>query len=312
MRAIILISILLHQLLLMGQIQNDINIDIRWDNDLIFMKDRYYTNGFDVFLSIDKSKQYKKNYFVKDESLDQEHHITTIGVSHKIYTPRAYGSSRIIRYDRPFAGALYGTMGGRKTHTPNESIYTELQFGILGPYTGAQPIQTEWHEFTNSDIPGGWQHQLRTSVILNYNFQYDQNLIKRKNIALINSNRIEIGTYKVNIQSGVNLLFGHFNHPFYGVAVSNKNKKTWTTYIDIDSRIKIIGFDATLQGSVFHTKDPHTFTSSEINRFVFQNSVKFNIMRHWMLIGIAGNISTPEFINAKPHFYGTLSMSFLI
>ena len=154
MRAIILISILLHQLLLMGQIQNDINIDIRWDNDLIFMKDRYYTNGFDVFLSIDKSKQYKKNYFVKDESLDQEHHITTIGVSHKIYTPRAYGSSRIIRYDRPFAGALYGTMGGRKTHTPNESIYTELQFGILGPYTGAQPIQTEWHEFTNSDIPG--------------------------------------------------------------------------------------------------------------------------------------------------------------
>ena len=82
--------------------------------------------------------------------------------------------------------------------------------------------------------------------------------------------------------------------------------------MDISSRIKLVGYNATLQGGVFHDKDPHSFTQSDLNNIVFEHKLGINLMRHWIQLGMAANYTSQEFIDAKSHLYGTFKATFLL
>jgi hypothetical protein len=54
-----------------------------------------------------------------------------------------------------------------------------LRLGLVGPATGADEIQTWFHEIIGSPIPQGWDTQLKNEPIVNLFYQYNRRLLRR-------------------------------------------------------------------------------------------------------------------------------------
>ena len=86
-----------------------------------------------------------------------------------IYTPENISRSDLTVTDRPYAGWLYGAVSvhaeehlkflGRKLDALNTF---ELQLGMIGPYSLAEPTQKTFHSLIDTTRPRGWDHQLDT------------------------------------------------------------------------------------------------------------------------------------------------------
>jgi hypothetical protein len=86
-----------------------------------------------------------------------------------IYTPENISRSDLIADDRPYAGWLYGAASvhaetrqhllGRKLDVLDT---VEMQLGMIGPLSLAEPTQKTVHELIATTRPRGWDHQLDT------------------------------------------------------------------------------------------------------------------------------------------------------
>jgi hypothetical protein len=84
-----------------------------------------------------------------------------------IYTPEDISRSDLIRDDRPYAGWLYvgGSVHAETKQTlagrPFDILDTvEIDLGMVGPASLAEPTQKFVHELIDTTRPRGWRHQL--------------------------------------------------------------------------------------------------------------------------------------------------------
>ena len=107
-------------------------------------KDRYYTQGLRLSFNTD------------------EHHYWAL--TQEINTPADTNNPVPSDDDLPYSGALYltygyGTIldrGGRQ-----DCLFTaELQFGVIGPASGAATVQNKFHDLVGITHPAGWSTQL--------------------------------------------------------------------------------------------------------------------------------------------------------
>lgn len=75
--------------------------------------------------------------------------------------------------DQPYAGLL-AAVTGLHARTPRSLHSWWLLVGILGPASRAEQVQTRVHKIIGSEIPEGWDTQLRNEPILNayYDWKY--------------------------------------------------------------------------------------------------------------------------------------------
>jgi lipid A 3-O-deacylase len=88
-----------------------------------------------------------------------------------IYTPKDISVTSPQPYDRPWAGWLYVGAIGSLNVTPTEQHSIELDVGIVGPWSGAKAVQTQWHRFINADEPRGWSNQLDNELGIVFNYR---------------------------------------------------------------------------------------------------------------------------------------------
>ncbi len=62
--------------------------------------------------------------------------------------------------DRPTAGWLYAS-GAMLLESGNETRMVELQLGVIGPASGAEHLQNQWHRLLGANRVRGWSSQLR-------------------------------------------------------------------------------------------------------------------------------------------------------
>jgi hypothetical protein len=92
-------------------------------------------------------------------------YFTSFGLGQTIYTPSTLFDTLPQPFDRPYAGLLFGTVGlnrlGRHFHGS-----TEIVFGVMGPWSGAEATQSlaHWTWSAASAKPRGWRNQLQNSV----------------------------------------------------------------------------------------------------------------------------------------------------
>jgi lipid A 3-O-deacylase len=161
-----------------------------WENDLFSLtdkSDRWYTNGIKVTAMFKPDKnaspsvlsetvggRCRASFFGKINLGDPEACKVYAGMSigQNIYTPRDRSSPNPQPNDRPWAGFLYASLI-YQAQSERDSIYVagerrktletwELKLGVIGPPSGAQWVQTEFHRLTKSTLPQGWHHQLRS------------------------------------------------------------------------------------------------------------------------------------------------------
>ena len=139
-----------------------------------FDGDKDYTQGFRIGLTFEEDNQLPvfewidsvPVFSLADEVRGGDKAETKIKYTHQffvgqnIYTPTDISQTTVQTNDRPYAGWLYiGTSHSRETNNYFETL--EFDVGILGPASGAEFIQKEWHKIVDTRPTLGWDTQLK-------------------------------------------------------------------------------------------------------------------------------------------------------
>jgi hypothetical protein len=125
------------------------------DNDSLLFnrKDGFYTGGMRL----------TQQYTVRDDS---QIRIYGWRIGQDMYTasdiklpPQSIG-----RYDHPYAGWLYDGFFKEVHRTDGTSTRIGLDVGCMGPCSGAEKVQKNFHRLLNQPLPQGWSTQMKDEV----------------------------------------------------------------------------------------------------------------------------------------------------
>ena len=158
-----------------------------WDNDAFVHTDNGFTNGW----SLQKHSRGHENWGSMGPSGFSRWISRTIpglgdagervvkrgsGLSHVMMTPEDISNPRMQPDDVPFAGAL-GWAESWYAYDNRSLNAFQVYAGILGPYSGAENIQIQIHDWINADQPNGWGNQLGTEPLFNLNYAHKRKLL---------------------------------------------------------------------------------------------------------------------------------------
>ncbi|SDI68762.1 hypothetical protein SAMN04487954_10144 [Billgrantia gudaonensis] len=95
--------------------------------------------------------------------------------AHQMYTPDDIRAPWLIEDDRPYAGLLLGgvSLFDRIPHRGWHEVRSlDMDVGIVGPASGAEVIQREFHEVVAANEPLGWDHQLDNEPVVNLAYEH--------------------------------------------------------------------------------------------------------------------------------------------
>ena len=284
---------------------------IHYDNDFFTNSDYYYTQGISLELAHPSvSKFFLTKLLIKPNSHEMKY---GVALNHFGYTPTSISSNEILDGDRPFAGTLYlKTFATATDNIKHRRITSALNTGIIGPAAGSKQMQTGIHRWLKNIMPKGWQHQVRNDIILNYQLNYEQQLLSFKKVLLLNAAaEVQAGTLKDKLSTGVNFMIGKFNSP-YGKSVNSKaTKKHVDLYIYGAPQISLVAYDATLQGGVFNRRSPYTIAATDISRITFQTSAGIVLNIGKLNLEYCQSYLTKEYRTGNFHRWAGIKMGFL-
>ena len=159
-------------------------------------RDRYYTQGLRFSFNTD------------------EHHYWAL--TQEINTPSDTNTSDPLDTDLPYSGTLYLTYGygmvldrgGRR-----DCLFSaELQFGVIGPASGAQSVQDKFHDLIGVSHPAGWATQLPNEPALNLNLEFKRRFeldASRRHIRdLIARGQLQLGALRTEALLGAQFRWG--------------------------------------------------------------------------------------------------------
>ncbi len=105
-----------------------------------------------------------------------------IAVGQVIQTPDDLSRRHLNKDDVPYAGALTA-QASWYAFNDDEFRGFEFTLGVVGPPSLARQTQKLAHQITNDIEPRGWDHQLKTEPVLNFNYMRKQKIWRYGNRA---------------------------------------------------------------------------------------------------------------------------------
>ena len=282
---------------------------LNYENDFFSATDEYYTQG--IHLEV-VGPGMKCNPLAR--LLIHPHYSHTrygVGLEHNGYTPSDIGHNEILSGDRPFAGALMLKSFLIAADTVHKQRFSAtLCTGLIGPLAGAGQMQRSIHKWLNNITPHGWDNQVQNDIILNYEINYEKQLIAYRNALLIDADATaRAGTLSDKASIGTTLMFGHFNNPY-----SNEGIKAghFMIYAYEHPEFDAVAYDATLQGGLFNKDSPYTIAASDMNRVVFRNRFGFVIAWQGIYLEYFQSVMSRQFETQKMHTWGGVQIAFRI
>ena len=142
------------------------------ENDLFAGRDDEYTNGFQIsYLSgPDVVPKWVRDGAAMLPFLPFGSSVRgSVAIGQAMYTPSDIQLDDPPRDDRPYAGWAYVAVG-LIAENGSELDQLQLQVGVIGPASLAEPTQKFVHQIINSPEPRGWSHQLHNEpgIVLTY------------------------------------------------------------------------------------------------------------------------------------------------
>ncbi len=278
-----------------------------YDNDYFIGTDEYYTQGITleyVHPSIKKfplAKLLWKPYKTAPQ----------YGLTFNLlgYTPTSILSDSILYGDRPFnANISLKTFSIQVDEEHQQQITTAFSIGVMGPAALGYQIQDNIHRWLKNDLPHGWQHQTKNDIIINYQLDYEKQLVSVANNFLLNATaEARAGTLNDKLSGGFNFMAGRFNKRFLPVT-SKKRKAEY--YFYSQGRINFIGYDASMQGGLFTRKNPYTIAATDVTKITFQADAGVIVNYKKLFLSCTQSFLTKEFRTGKTHRWGGVSIGF--
>jgi hypothetical protein len=254
-------------------------ISLYLENDVLFQKDFYYTHGTKI-------------------TLDNDEYEYSIGQN--MYTAKNKKLTTPEIGDRPYAGWLY--FGLARHH----SFYTwkrdtELDIGIVGPYSYAYQTQRFIHESLDLDVPSGWNTQVHNEPGIVYFVRYSKSLGERPELTLIPFSEIAIGNVVTYIGIGTRLQIGYKvdQNLDNQIKIKNlipKNEPVWKqsifqTYMFTGFNVRYVIYNIFLDGNTYRPYDYAVDRVPWVADFEFGIAFRLYMVR----IDFTRNYRTKEF-----------------
>lgn len=288
-------------------------LKITFENDLITYSntDRYFTNGITFDLQTPRlADSYLQKLMIPYR--DKASVTYNISLVQDMYTPTDTRIAPALKNDRPYSSILY--FGYRKTMADpvhEVKISSQVVAGYIGPYSPGSYMQTLVHKtFPTNDVPLGWETQINTDLILNYNLSAYKALINTKNLTIAAGVDAKAGTLINSAGAGLQLQAGKAE-PFFGFAAGEKWPET-EYYFFARTNVGFVAYNALLQGGVFNHYNTFTLKSNEIMWVVGNAEAGFRFRYKGIGIELSQHYLSPEYKGGLWHKWGRMNLIFNI
>ncbi len=280
---------------------------LNYENDFFSATDKYYTQG----IHLELVAPWIKRFPVSKLLVHPHYSYIKYGIAfeHDGYTPSDYTVPQILYGDRPFAACLFlKTFQTAIDPKHKQRFSTALSTGIMGPAAGGGEMQTGIHRWLNDMAPHGWPNQIHNDAIVNYQVNYEKQLIAVSRFLSIDADAMaRAGTLSDKINIGTTFMFGYFDSPFDTILASKKNLRI---YAYEHAEINAVAYDATLQGGVFNKTSPYTISAKDVTPFVFQNRFGFVVVYRRFYLEYFQSLLSSEFSSGNYHVWGGVQVAF--
>lgn len=274
---------------------------LNYENDGFFGTDYYFTQGVHFELvapGIGKLPTRRLLLHPRSSSMRYGIALESAG-----YTPMSLRADTIRYGDRPYAGMAYLKAFAIANDASKRSRYnTSLALGLMGPAAGGREIQAAIHEVTGNDNPQGWQHQIGNVFIANYEFSYEHLLVQNNHLLLSHTALIRVGTFSTKASIGAIVQLGKVQSPFEERGLASG------LYAYVHPQLDIVGYDATLQGSLFSNNSPYVIKSSELARLVGRFDIGLRYQLGKLLLSTYLRYLSREFRTGHDHAIGGIEL----
>ncbi len=260
-------------------------IRISEDNDFINLRgegtDRFYTNGTHIDITYTKPKRRRYLTSMLLPLSNSSDNLYSIGITQLMFTPTDITRKDIIYGERPYAGLLFFTHSlVSADETKKHKLTSEVDLGVIGPWSFAKEAQTFIHKEINYLKPEGWDNQVDNDILFNYMLQYEKLLLSPMDkFEVIGLLEADAGTLSNKITTGLTFRMGTYNSYFSnyekpGLQTSKERheaykkvqfffyvKPTFTAFVD----------NSTLEGGMFSGYGSvYTLNKDSLTRFYMQ------------------------------------------
>jgi len=145
-------------------------------------------------------------------------------------------------------------------------------------------------------------------VVLNLNFGIEKGLFQNKYFLLSTISNARLGTLYTDVSLGTRFRVGKSNDYFQSINnLSFGETEKWQLYLDFKPAVKVVGYNATLQGGIFN-ESPYTIDASDINRFVGVVEVSLNASYKNFYLNATYTWNSNEFETATSHQWGSIGL----
>ena len=269
--------------LLLGIVSTSVSseglLTLKVENDLFSAGgDGHYTNGIEGIWAFEPADGHWSRRFA--EVLPGWSASSLVGVAYRLgqqmYTPEDIETETLIKDDRPYAGLLLGGISLlNESQHDGWRLAESLQFdvGIVGPASGAEVIQRNFHELIASEKPEGWKHQLHNEPVVNVGYERSwriQQSLAGLEVEYGPSAGFALGNLYTYASSGLALRFGDGLERSFGipsVAPAHGGRSSfqrdqgfsWYTFAAVEGRY--MAHNLLLDGNTF--EDSHSVDRRE-------------------------------------------------
>lgn len=277
-----------------------------YDNDFFNATDRYYTQGIRLELGhsfVQKSPIAKLLLPLKKEAFRQ----FSIALAQDCFTPPGILRDTIQIGERPFSGVFYLSHTSISTDVQkSQQLFTQFDIGIIGSCAQCKEMQMGIHRLLDNIQPRGWQFQLANDIVLNYSLQFEKGILARKRLEWLGYSNVRIGTLYDDVMIGSLLRFGFFKPHFRNESQVNESKLRVHGFVN--GNIKLVGYNATLQGGIFNPNDIHTLTANQINRMVASGAIGMILSYQKVSLEFTRFFLSPDYKGGLSHGWGRVNI----
>lgn len=280
-KLLFLIAFLFISINLLAQSHSN-EIGVETDNDSYLLKgsDRYYTDGFFIYI---------RRAIAVDSNSKLQNKVLGFEAGQKIFNPQS-GSISVTRggpadpsyIDRPFAAYLYIGSNLNFLYSDESNLKLSAQIGVIGSDSYGKQVQTWVHKTFGFYPPTGWQYQIDNNAVLNLSIEYNRLLARTDVFDVSLTSYGNLGNGFTGAGLGPLFRLGNFNQLFNSVSTQSsairKNKKPSLNQHELffyyKPQFNYVAYDATIQGGLFTKYNPNSLeVTSDKEPFIFSNQL---------------------------------------
>lgn len=272
-------------------------LEVVWENDVFFQTDRYFTNGIQIEYH-SQNLGYSALSQLLLNPMSGSVPVYSLTVTHDIFTPRNVLGDPAST-DRPYAGVLLiGLKAVYFGTQKNFRLTSEVQMGLLGKYAGGQLVQNGIHKLLPASEPiPGWTFQIDHDLLLSYNMEIEKLLFDAGWLEQDILARGRLGLPFTDFSGGTRLRFGKAADYYSPDHLLSKTISQF--YFFTEAWLRMVMYDATLQGGAFNDNSPHTLSNIKPFLGEIKTGVAFRYTNLFAEIG--AQMVTSKFEGALDH-----------